>query len=86
MSDSVARTEFSSLVRTASKGATAIDYRKLQIIEQTLLSNMGRMPTTDWKQRATSRPTWLREDIKVAFEKFIEQKLKDALDVTIVEP
>ncbi len=73
MSDSVARTELYSLVRTAIKGATAIDCRKLQIIEQTLLSNMGRMPTTDWKQRATSRPTWLREDIKVAFENSLKK-------------
>jgi hypothetical protein len=38
MSDSVARTELSSLVRAAIKGATAIDYLKLDINEQTRLA------------------------------------------------
>jgi hypothetical protein len=47
---------------------------------------MGKMPYTDWREWATKRPEWVREDLGTAFERFVEQKWKDALNVAAAEP
>jgi hypothetical protein len=47
---------------------------------------MGNMSFTDWKEWATKRPEWVRGDLGVAFEAYIERKWKDALNVAAVEP
>jgi hypothetical protein len=47
---------------------------------------MGKMPYTDWKEWATKRPEWLREDLGPTFQKFVERKWQDALNVAAAEP
>jgi hypothetical protein len=47
---------------------------------------MGKMPYTDWKEWATKRPEWMREDLGPTFEKFVERKWQDALNVAAAEP
>ncbi len=44
---------------------------------------MARMLVANWKQWAVVRPTWLREDIKVAFKMLVEKKWRDALNVLV---
>jgi hypothetical protein len=46
---------------------------------------MGKMPFSDWKW-ATKRPEWIRGDLGVAFEGYMERKWKDALYVAAAEP
>jgi hypothetical protein len=58
----------------------------LLINSQTVPQIMGNMPFTDWKEWATKRPEWVRGDLGVAFEAYIERKWKDALNVAAVEP
>jgi hypothetical protein len=47
---------------------------------------MGKMPYTDWKEWAIKRPEWLREDLGPTFEKFVQRKWQDALNVAAAEP
>jgi hypothetical protein len=47
---------------------------------------MDKMPYTDWREWATKRPEWIREDLGTAFERFVKRKWKDALNVDAVEP
>jgi hypothetical protein len=47
---------------------------------------MGKMPHVDWKEWATKRPDWMRQDATMAFEAFIERKWLDALNVAAAEP
>jgi hypothetical protein len=47
---------------------------------------MGKMPYIDWKEWATKRPKWIREDLGTTFERFVERKWQDALNVAAAEP
>jgi hypothetical protein len=47
---------------------------------------MGKMPPADWKEWATKRPDWTRQDATSAFEDFIERKWLDALNIAATEP
>ncbi len=47
---------------------------------------MGKMPYTDWKERATCRSEWIYENAENAFMKFIEKKWKDACNVATAKP
>jgi hypothetical protein len=47
---------------------------------------MGKMPHVDWKEWATRRPDWMRQDMTTAFEAFVERKWLDALNVAAAEP
>jgi hypothetical protein len=47
---------------------------------------MGKMPYTGWREWATKRPEWIREDLGAAFERFVERKWRDALNVAAAEP
>jgi hypothetical protein len=47
---------------------------------------MSKMPYTNWKEWATKRPDWMQEDMASAFEKFVERKWQDALNVAAAEP
>ncbi len=47
---------------------------------------MGKMPFSDWKEWATKRPEWVRGDLGMAFEGFVERKWRDALNVAAAEP
>jgi hypothetical protein len=47
---------------------------------------MGKMPYTDWKEWATKRPDWMRQDVATTFERFVERKWQDALNVAAAEP
>jgi hypothetical protein len=82
MVGSLAIRELYSLRRGTIKSAKKriVDHLKLLINDQTIPNIMGKMPHTDWKQRDTSRPEWMHEEIKVAFERFVEQKWRDALN------
>jgi hypothetical protein len=47
---------------------------------------MSKMPHTDWKEWATRRPEWMRGDLALGFERFIERKWQDALNVAAAKP
>jgi hypothetical protein len=47
---------------------------------------MSKMPYIDWKEWATKRPDWMRQDATSAFEDFIERKWLDALNIAATEP
>ncbi len=72
--DSAAVREFYSLVRAAIKGARRIGRVELLINDQTIPKIVSKMPHTDWKEWATRRPDWMRQDATTAFEDFIERK------------
>jgi hypothetical protein len=84
--DSSAVREFYSLLRAAIKGAGSIGRLSLLINDQTVPRIMGKMPYTDWKEWATKRPEWMREDLGPTFEKFVERKWQDALNIAAAEP
>jgi hypothetical protein len=84
--DSSAVREFYFLLRAAIKGAKGIGRLSLLINDQTIPRIMGKMPYTDWKEWATKRPEWMREDLGPTFEKFVERKWQDALNVAAAEP
>jgi hypothetical protein len=86
ISDSAAVREFYSLLRAAIKGARRIGRIELLINDQTIPRIMGKMPHADWKEWATKRPDWMRQDATMAFEAFIESKWLDALNVAAAEP
>ncbi len=86
ISDSAAVREFYSLLRAAIKGARRIGRIGLLINEQTIPRIMGKMPHVDWKEWATRRPDWMRQDMTTAFEAFVERKWLDALNVAAAEP
>jgi hypothetical protein len=47
---------------------------------------MGKMPNADWKEWAIKRPEWILEDLGAAFERFVEGKWQDALNVAAADP
>jgi hypothetical protein len=86
ITDSAAVREFYSLLRAAIKGAKRIGRLSLLINDQTVSKVMNKMPYTDWKEWATKRPEWMREDLASAFENFVERKWQDALNIAAAEP
>jgi hypothetical protein len=86
VTDSAAVREFYSLLRAAIKGARGIGRLSLLINDQTIPKIMSRMPYTDWKEWATKRPDWMQQDAATTFERFIERKWQDALNVAAAEP
>jgi hypothetical protein len=86
ITDSAAVREFYSLLRAAIKGAKGIGRLGLLINNQTIPKIMGKMPNTDWKEWATKRPDWMQQDLTSAFEKFVERKWQDALNIATAEP
>ncbi len=84
--DSAAVREFYSLVRAAIKGARKIGRIELLINDQTIPKIMGKMPPADWKEWATRRLDWARQDATLAFEDFIKRKWMDALNIAATEP
>jgi hypothetical protein len=86
ITDSAAVREFYSLLRAAIKGAKGIGKLDLLINDQTVPKIMSKMPYTDWKEWATKRPDWMQENLASAFEKFVESKWQDALNIAAAEP
>ncbi len=86
VTDSTAVREFYSLLRAAIKGAKGIGRPSLLINDQTVPKIMSKMPYTNWKEWATKRPEWMQEDLASAFEKFVERKWQDALNIAAAEP
>ncbi len=86
IADSAAVREFYSLLRAAVKGARKIGRVELLINNQTIPRIMGKMPHIDWKEWATKRSDWMRQDATSAFEAFIERKWLDALNIAAAEP
>jgi hypothetical protein len=84
--DSGAVREFYSILRAAIKGARSIGRLDLLVNDQTVPRIMGKMPYADWKEWATKRPEWVREDLGTTFERFVERKWQDALNVAAAEP
>jgi hypothetical protein len=78
--------EFYSLLRAANKGAKGIGRLSLLINDQTIPKIMSKMPYADWKEWATKRPDWMQQDLTSAFERFVERKWQDALNVAAAEP
>jgi hypothetical protein len=58
----------------------------LLINDQTVPKIMGKMRLADWKEWTTKRPEWAREDMGAAFERYVEQKWRDALNIAAAEP
>jgi hypothetical protein len=86
IADSAAVREFYSLVRAEIKGARKIGRVELLRNDQTIPRIMSKMPHIDWKEWATKRPDWMRQDATSAFEAFIEKKWLDALNIAATEP
>jgi hypothetical protein len=86
VTDSAAVREFYSVLRAAIKGARGIGRLRLLINYQTIHKIMSKMPYTDWKEWATKRPDWMQQDIAATFERFVEKKWQDALNVAAAEP
>jgi hypothetical protein len=86
ITDSAAVREFYSLLRAAIKGAKGIGRMGLLINDQTIPKIMSKMPYTDWKEWATKRPDWMQQDLTSAFEKFVQRKWQDALNIAAAEP
>jgi hypothetical protein len=86
INDSAAVREFYSLLRTAIKWAKGIGRIGLLINDQTVPKIMSKMPYTDWKEWATRRPNWMQQDVATAFERIVERKWQDALNVAAAEP
>jgi hypothetical protein len=86
IADSAAVREFYSLLRAAIKGAKGIGRIGLLINDQTIPRIMSKMPHTDWKEWATRRPDWTQQDVATTFERFVERKWQDALNVAAAEP
>jgi hypothetical protein len=78
--------EFYSLLSAAIKGAKGIGRLGLLINDQMIPRIMSKMPYSDWKEWATRRPEWLREDLGPAFKGFVERKWQDALNVAAAKP
>jgi hypothetical protein len=83
--DNGAISEFYSILRAAIKGVRGIGRVDLLISDQTIPKIIGKMPFADWKEWATKRPKWIRGDLGVAFEAYVERKWKDALNVAAAE-
>ncbi len=73
-------------MRAAIKGAKGIGRIGLLINDQTIPKIMGKMPYTDWKEWATRRPDWMQQDVATAFERFVERKWQDALNIAAAKP
>jgi hypothetical protein len=86
ITDSAAVREFYSLLRAAIKRAKGIGKLSLLINDQMVPKIMSKMPYTDWKEWATKRPDWMQENLASAFEKFVERKWQDALNIAAAEP
>jgi hypothetical protein len=86
ITDSAAVREFYSLLRAAVKGAKGIGRLGLLINDQTIPKIMSKMPYTDWKEWATKKPDWMQQDAAATFERFVEKKWQDALNVAAAEP
>jgi hypothetical protein len=86
ITDSAAVREFYLLLRAAIKGAKGIGRPDLLINDQTVPKIMSKMPYTDWKERATKRPDWMQENLASAFERFVERKWQDVLNIAAAEP
>ncbi len=84
--DNCAIREFYSILRAAIKGAKSIGRLYLLINDQTVPKIMGKMPFADWKEWATKRPEWVKGDLGLAFEGFVERKWRDALNIAAAEP
>jgi hypothetical protein len=52
---------------TLFKNARTVGHLKLLINDQTIPNIMGKMPHTNWKQRAISRPEQMPDEIEEAF-------------------
>ncbi len=63
--------EFYSPLRVTNIEAKLVGL--MLINEQTLTSIM---PANDWRQLKVNRPAWMREQIELAFERFVEQTWK----------
>ncbi len=86
VTDSAAVREFYLLLRAAVKGAKGIGRLGLLINDQTIPRIMSKMPYTDWKEWATKRPDWMQQDVATTFERFVERKWQDALNVAAAKP
>ncbi len=81
--DNSAVREFYSILRSAIKGAMAIGQVDLLINDLKVPKIMGKMPFADWKEWATRRPKWSREDKSAAFQMCVELKW---LNIAAAEP
>jgi hypothetical protein len=84
--DNGAIREFYSILRAAMMGARKAGLLGRLINDQTLPGILAKMPPADWRQWAKERSVWMRETMEEAFWNFVDQKWRDALNVTAAEP
>jgi hypothetical protein len=84
--DNGAIREFYSLLRAAMMGARKARLLHRLVNNQTLPRILAKMPPNDWRQWARERPTWMREAVEEAFWNFVDQKWRDALNISAAEP
>ncbi len=84
--DSSVVREFYSLLRAAMMGARKLGLLHRLINDQTLPGILAKMPANNWRQWAKERPIWIRGAVEEAFWTFMDQKWRDALNVTAAEP
>jgi hypothetical protein len=66
-------------------GAKGFNLLSRLINEQTLPGIMRRMPEAECKQWAKEMPSWMQEEVEEAFWVFMDQKLKDSLNVAAAD-
>jgi hypothetical protein len=79
--DNTAIREFYSVLKTTIMRAKSVSLLKMIVNEQSLAAIMVKMPAADWKQWAMDRTNLIQGMVEAAFEKLVEQKWKDALNI-----
>jgi 5-methylthioribose kinase len=77
--------ELYSLLRATIKSTRTVGHLRLLINDQRISRIVGKMLHAEWKQWSTRQPEWILEDVEEAFEKFVEEKWKDALNMAAAE-
>jgi hypothetical protein len=65
------------------RGPRSCGLRKMLINEQSFPTILEGMPGAGWNPRALNRPSLIQGRVEHAFENFVKQKWKDALNLTV---
>jgi hypothetical protein len=85
MCDNITVWELYSLLRATIKSTRTVGHLRLLINDQRIPRIVGKMLHAEWKQWSTRQPEWILEEVEEAFEKFVEEKWKDALNMAAAE-
>jgi hypothetical protein len=85
MYDNASVRKFYSLLRTTVKTARTVWHLRLLINDHTVPRIMGRMLHGGWEEWVTNCTEWIHKNVEDVFERFVEQNLKDPLNVAAAE-